>query len=414
MNKIFENSKVNVAILDQMLVSGVNFVLNIFLARFLGIEDFGTFALLWLCVLFVSSMQLALIIYPMLSLTIMQDDQDCYLDAMFWLQLLFSIMSGVLLSLICIFFGNMFFNVDLYKYAFDISILSILHTFQDFLRRLFFVKGFPRLAIFSDFIAYVGRLAILFVCSYVLPIEIDIALRLIALSSFLSIMLTIKFTGARLVSRVFLWKIAQSNWSFSRWLLGSSALQWLSGNLFVLVASSVVGPFAAGIVRICQNLMGVAHVVFLSMENFVPRIASECFASGGRKLLLSFCKKTIVFTLMFVATFILIVSLFPEFWINLFYGKSYMEYSGFLRWYVFLYIFMALSVVFKMFLRTVGKTNIIFISDCFVAGISLIIASPIITKLKIDGIIVGSAFTMATGSIILYIGCFMFYKRENL
>jgi O-antigen/teichoic acid export membrane protein len=54
--------------LDQALVSGSNFVLGILLARYLGVAGYGQFALLWLIVLFFSSLQLAYIISPMLTL----------------------------------------------------------------------------------------------------------------------------------------------------------------------------------------------------------------------------------------------------------------------------------------------------------------------------------------------------------
>ena len=54
--------------LDQAIVSGSNFILGILLARNLGIEGYGYYSLIWLVVLFFSSMQLASLISPMMSL----------------------------------------------------------------------------------------------------------------------------------------------------------------------------------------------------------------------------------------------------------------------------------------------------------------------------------------------------------
>ena len=42
---------------DQALVSGVNFLNGILLARWLGITAYGTFALIWMAVLVASSLQ---------------------------------------------------------------------------------------------------------------------------------------------------------------------------------------------------------------------------------------------------------------------------------------------------------------------------------------------------------------------
>ncbi len=47
---------VNWALADQVMVSGVNFLTGILLARGLGIEEFGRFTLAWMVVLFVAGM----------------------------------------------------------------------------------------------------------------------------------------------------------------------------------------------------------------------------------------------------------------------------------------------------------------------------------------------------------------------
>lgn len=413
MKSVFSYSSINLTVLDQVLVSGVNLVLNIFLARTLGVEGFGIFSVLWVCVLFVSSLQLALILYPILSLTIQQEDQDKYLSAVFWLQIIFTIVSGIGLFIICFYAGDSFFNVKLRMYAFDISLLAMLHTFQDFLRRLFFVLNFHRIAILSDFISYGGRLTLLLIYFNIWSIDVNIALKLIAFSSFISIAFTIKYCGVKQVKFRFLLDTLNCNWSFSKWLLGSSLLQWLTGNFFVLVASSTIGPFAAGIVRISQNLMGATHVVFLSMENYVPRRASECFKSGGIGQLFLYFRRISAYILVFVSMVILVVAAFPRFWIVMFYGDSYIEYAFFLRWYVLLYIFMAINITIKLFLRTVGNTRIIFVSDVLAALISVIIATPLIAAFKFNGILIGTAISMAVVMVSLIIGSSMALNKEK-
>ncbi len=62
------DSRISWAILDQGMVSAVNFLTGILLARHLGVEEFGRFTLVWMLVLFMSSFQLALIVSPMLSI----------------------------------------------------------------------------------------------------------------------------------------------------------------------------------------------------------------------------------------------------------------------------------------------------------------------------------------------------------
>ena len=59
---------VNWAIADQAIVSGANFVTGILVARFIGIEEFGQFALAWILLEITLSIQKSLIIMPMMSI----------------------------------------------------------------------------------------------------------------------------------------------------------------------------------------------------------------------------------------------------------------------------------------------------------------------------------------------------------
>jgi O-antigen/teichoic acid export membrane protein len=55
-------------LLDHLVVSGSRFLLSILIARALGLEDFGVYALLWTIVTFASAMQIPVTITPMMQL----------------------------------------------------------------------------------------------------------------------------------------------------------------------------------------------------------------------------------------------------------------------------------------------------------------------------------------------------------
>src|ERR1035441_1529748 len=61
---------------DQAIVSGTNFFTSVMLARFMGLREFGIFALAWMSVLFVNSLQSALIVAPMMSIGPKQEEKD--------------------------------------------------------------------------------------------------------------------------------------------------------------------------------------------------------------------------------------------------------------------------------------------------------------------------------------------------
>ena len=65
----------NWALMDQGMVSGANFLTTILIARHLGIEEFGRFTLAWLVVLFTTSLQMAVVVSPMMSIGPKQDGE---------------------------------------------------------------------------------------------------------------------------------------------------------------------------------------------------------------------------------------------------------------------------------------------------------------------------------------------------
>ena len=66
----------NWALVDQGVVSGVNFLTMVLLARMLGVEQFGKFSIAWLVLLFFKSIQAALVVAPMMSIGPKQRDDE--------------------------------------------------------------------------------------------------------------------------------------------------------------------------------------------------------------------------------------------------------------------------------------------------------------------------------------------------
>ena len=86
-------SDINWALADQAVISGVNFLTGILLARYLGLEGFGQFTLAWMAVLFVNALQHATIIAPMMSIGPKQPAADlpAYYGAVIVQQVAFSL-----------------------------------------------------------------------------------------------------------------------------------------------------------------------------------------------------------------------------------------------------------------------------------------------------------------------------------
>ena len=89
---------------DQALVSGLNFLSSVVLARYLGLEGFGIYSIAWLGVMIASSINQPFIIAPMQTLSgkKVSTAQSDYLQALVFKQLIFAALMGLLSFLVVI------------------------------------------------------------------------------------------------------------------------------------------------------------------------------------------------------------------------------------------------------------------------------------------------------------------------
>ena len=149
-------SHINWALADQTMVSGVNFLTGILLARYLGLEEFGRFTLAWMAVLFVNSIQHAAINSPMMSIGPKQPEAEssAYYRAVVLQQIVLSglvfllLLAGVHLS------GIVFPEWRVEGLALPLAVAALACQFQDFLRRYFFRRGRGAAAFANDAARY--------------------------------------------------------------------------------------------------------------------------------------------------------------------------------------------------------------------------------------------------------------------
>jgi len=82
----------NLTILDQVLVSGSNFLISILILRFLGINDFGIFSFYWLILTLINSAQISFVISPMFTNAPKQNklNIDFFYGGVFFQQIIFT------------------------------------------------------------------------------------------------------------------------------------------------------------------------------------------------------------------------------------------------------------------------------------------------------------------------------------
>jgi O-antigen/teichoic acid export membrane protein len=379
------------ALTDQSVVSATNFLTNVMLARFMGLREFGVFALAWISVLFVNSLQNALIVAPMMSISPKQEEEDrpSYFGAVVFQELVLVSFCFLLVFAAVSLSSNFFPHVHLRQLALPLAVSAFAYQMQDFLRRYFFATRQSRRALADDALSYLTQLPILFLLHRAGHLTSATALWVMAGTSILGLapawfwMEPLKFTAEAIHS------VSRRHWKLSRWLTGSALLQWTSGNLFVIAAPIYYGAAAAGVLRASQNLMGVTHVWFQGLDNVVPAETARRLHQGGIHSMLAYTRSILAKWGGLTLLFAIVMAAAPGLWLRLIYGPQMAQYGYILRLYALLYVFIFVGGPLRAGLQALEFTMPIFWSYLAMTAFALTFAVPMAKWLGLNGVMLG-------------------------
>jgi O-antigen/teichoic acid export membrane protein len=402
------HSHINWALADQALVSGVNFLTGILLARYLGIEEFGRFTLVWMSILFVNSLQHAMINAPMMSIGPKQPEAEtsAYYGAIIVQQIVFSVVVFMSLFAGVYWSGAVFPEWQVESLAFPLALAALAFLFQDFMRRYFFTRSRQSVAFLIDLIRYGGQITVLFWLFAVSKESADSArvLWVIAITAVFSALVGMFLVERTRINARVLKETTVRHWHFSKWLTASSLMQWTSGNFFLISAGTLLGPTAVGALRAAQNLMGITHILFQGLENIVPIQASRYYHENGFERLKSYLHQVMLNGGLATAAIAVTFSIAPEFWLTLIFGESFGVHGSLVRWYAVLYILMFFGLPLRAGLRAIEHIKPIFWSYVWTSLFALAVAYPLIELLGLPGAMYGMLATQGVMLVILWMG----------
>jgi len=383
--------KLHWTIVDQGVVSGVNFITGLLIARFLGIEEFGVFALVWMAVLFVNSIQMAMISAPMMTIGPKQSDEEraSYYGAVVMNQLIFSISTSTLLWVGVIFSDSINPAWQVAHLALPLAVTLFFVQNQDFIRRLLFTENQPVSALISDIISYLGRVIILILLFIYSTLTISEVLWIFAGCSTVALVVGFAKTDTMVFNLKQIAFVFKRHWAVSKWMTMSAIMQWTSGNYFIIVAGVLLGPIAVGALKAAQNIIGITHILFQGLENIVPSSASRRFTKNSVKGLKKYLLKVSIWGGSVTTIIALLISLYPYELLKLVYGYQYEAYGNILRWYALIYVLMFFSLPLRFGLRILEDTKPLFISYFSITILSVLLADYFVGNFGLNGVMYG-------------------------
>lgn len=407
-------SRVTWALADQMMVSGVNFLTGILLARFLGLREFGVFTLAWIAIVFLYNLQIAIITSPMMSIGPKQSEQElpAYYGAVFAQQVAFSLLASLIIFVSVELSGVFFPEWRVQHLALPLAFVAFFLQMQDFLRRYFFTCGRGSAAFANDAISYLGQLGLLLWLFQITQLNSAGALWVIAGTSTMAVLVGAISLGRMAWDWKLVCTVASRHLRFSKWLAASVLMQLTAVNLFIIVAASLLGAFAAGALKAAQNIMGILHILFHGLDNIVPAEASRRYDQMGIRALTGYLRKVAWFEGTATALFALLVGLFPEFWLGLFYGPEFLLYGALLKWYAAVYVIAFFGTPLRAWLRALEHTRPMFWATLGMMLFSIATAYPLNIWWGLTGTMLGIFISFVILQGILGIG--IYHKNKEL
>ncbi len=345
---------------DQTIVSGSVFVLGILLARWMGLESFGVYAALTMMILLVNNLNQSFVTTPFLTLRTKIRGGKSYENGVLGMQFLLLAPFGFVFFGIGIFLEALL-GISLSQSEFVAFIASgCLYILYEFIRKLFFSRRQPVHTLFFDLSVIGLQFLMVLILQYHSLLSVSNVLFTMALSWFIAIpfiFLNISRLKLKLIRIVFFRHI-----QFASWLVATSVVQWMSGNLVFLIAGNIFGVATVGILKIGQSMIGSITALYQMVENYIPPRAAGLMIQKGRRVMWSYLMEITAKGGGVILLLAGIIAIVPEELVTFLYGRSYENCSGIIRLFALLSVVNYPGFLFRIGKRTEERTFHIFIA----------------------------------------------------
>ena len=263
-------------LVDQCVVSGGNFLVNVLLARALSEQDYGEFALFLGAIFLLRAIDYSLISYPLsVRLCVVNDDERATLLGN-------TVLLAVALSLLLVglmALGTVLLDED--NILLPACLCYLCWQAQETSRRFLLADFRYRAAVAGDGIAYVGQVLLIAVLLWIDSVTLSSALY--AMSATFVVGALVHSLKVRFASPDFaeIRRLAVEYLSIGKWSLVSYELVLVRAQLFPWMLAAVSGTAATASLQAGLNIANTMNPVIFGIGNAIPQVAAQAHRSGG-------------------------------------------------------------------------------------------------------------------------------------
>jgi len=403
------------ALIEQGLISILNFGAVLIFAKFLKVEDFSQFIIIYsiislsylLSTFFVTSPLLVFLPKYWKSL------KNTYLIHLFLINVLFSSIIVIFTFLVYGCFKTDVFSIEAFFFA-------IFWTCYELLRKYVFASGIKiyGLTVASFLLTFIF-FSLIFYGVFFSELNINDVFSVYCFSYFVSIVILAfyvlnfdelkkELNSYKVFETNIFREIFKTHFIFSKWLILGAIGFWIYSQGYYMIAAEYLTDLELGKVRTIQNIMGVFSILMVVFENYYSSKAAEVYILGGSSELSLFTRKFYLKNMFLYAFIFTIIGLVGFILYNIFYLDIYDEGTGMLCAFALSQIILFASKPLIIALRakevTFPFTISHFVSAAFIVTLGLVLAN----YYKDIGMSLGFLFS----SILFTLVILVYYKKK--
>jgi O-antigen/teichoic acid export membrane protein len=401
-------AKVVLAVLDQGLISGSNFVMGILLARWLSREQYGAYALAFAIFLLVSQFYSSLLLEPLAVFggSIYRQRLRGYLGSLLWIHLGTALVAFLILGIAAILARAWGLGGNLPSALAAVTVAAPCVLLFWLVRRAFYLEPSPAAAVLGALFYSLFVLGGLFVINRYGLLSAFTAFLLMAFGALMTSALSL----LRLKPNWRLKSLSPSlreswgqHWGYGRWALATSVLLWFPSNLFFPLLSALFGMASAGDLKALVNLsLPIANTASALSLLFQPH-ASRINHQQGAARLRSFSWSILVLYGGGGVAYWSLLVMFPAQVMRFLYGGNYANLVPLVPWLALGSVLQLAMAGPTIGLRAMESPASVFVANCTSCAVSFLLGIPLAWKFGVRGVVMAMMASSLVGLVTSYI-----------
>lgn len=381
------------ALADQVLMSFSNFAIAIIIARWLGKEEFGRYAIAWTIAVVVENIQIALLTTPMLTFAAQRPapEQPRFAGVLLAHGLALAAATAVIVLLGALAANHLVPDWRLHQIALPLAALILLGQLAELARRYFYAFGPSWMAFRVSMVRVSVLIAGLIAATQLARPDTGLAVTLwiMAAAGATAILVAVPRLSVQWPSREDLARDTIGHWVYGRWLLLANVVNAGREAFVATVIGASLGLAEIGVFRATQQMVNLINIPAFAMHNVVTTPMGAAFAAHGISGALAYARGFVPRYLALLIATLAALSICGSWLLPMVYGAQFAGYGGVVAILALSTALLIVRDVISVILRACNRTDIPLAASIGAALITFTIGYALISRYGLAGAVAG-------------------------